>query len=78
MPLYLQLNRCMNQHGNDTWSRFDPVRSDSNYPTLFCSLQCEREWVSSCLAGVTLADVSDIQSRTRAAANTEIQTASAG
>lgn len=71
MPLYLQTNKCMNRHGNDTWSRFDPVKSDSNYPHLFCSLKCEREWVEGCLAAITLADVSDIQARTCAVADAQ-------
>lgn len=78
MPLYLQLNKCVNPHGNDTWSRFDPVRSDSNYPTLFCSLRCEREWVARCLSDLSLADVVDIQARTHAAAGTDSLTATAG
>jgi hypothetical protein len=68
MPLYLQLNKCMNLHGDDTWSRFDPIRSDSNYPSLFCSLRCEKEWVENCLADLSLPEVFDIQKRTRAAA----------
>lgn len=77
MPLYLELNKCMNLHGNDTWDRFDPVRSDSNYPALFCSLRCEKEWVENCLADLSLADVLDIQRRTRAAAETGTLTATA-
>lgn len=75
MPLYLQLNKCMNLHGSDTWNRFDPARSDSNYPTLFCSLRCEKEWVARCLADLSLAEVFDIQARTSAAANTSAFTA---
>jgi hypothetical protein len=70
MPLYLQLNKCLNPHGSDTWNRFDPARSDSNYPTLFCSFRCEKEWVESCLADLTLADAVDIQTRARAVAGT--------
>jgi hypothetical protein len=61
MPLYLQTNKCINLHRNETWTRFDPIRSDSNYPSLFCSLRCEREWVASCLANLSLGDILDIQ-----------------
>jgi hypothetical protein len=30
---------------------------------LFCSLQCEKEWIQGCLQNVTLGDVVDIQAR---------------
>lgn len=57
MPLYSQTNKCMNLHANCSWRRFDPIRSDSNFPSLFCSLRCEREWVANWLANLGLADV---------------------
>jgi hypothetical protein len=64
MPLYLPVNKCINPHTNEEWNRFDPIRSDSNFPSLFCSLQCEREWVASCLGKLTLAEVIEIQALT--------------
>jgi hypothetical protein len=70
MALYLQTNKCINLHRNDTWTRFDPIRSDSNFPSLFCSLECEKQWIEECLAGLTLADVFDIQARTRDTSST--------
>jgi hypothetical protein len=63
MPLYLQTNKCINPHRNDIWTRFDPLRSDSTYPSLFCSLRCEQEWVANCLANLPLVDILDIQQR---------------
>jgi hypothetical protein len=57
MALYLQTNTCMNSHRGDTRSWFDPNRSDSNFPSLFCSLRCERQWITSWLANLRPADV---------------------
>ena len=71
MPLYLRINKCMNLHSDDTPSRFDPIKSDSNFPSLFCSIRCEREWVASWLANLKLADVFDIQARQRAPIGTQ-------
>jgi hypothetical protein len=61
MSFYLQLSTCMHSHGNNSPARFDPIRSDSNYPTLFCSFQCERQWIEECLSNLSLADVFEIQ-----------------
>jgi hypothetical protein len=63
MPFYMQLNTCINQHTRQPWGRFDPGASDSNFPALFCSFRCEKEWVAANLANLTLADVLDIQAR---------------
>jgi hypothetical protein len=52
MPLHLQTNTCMNLHGSDTRNWFDPNKSDSNFPSLFCSLRCEKRWIASWLAKV--------------------------
>jgi|tagenome__1003787_1003787.scaffolds.fasta_scaffold18005235_1 hypothetical protein len=65
MPFYLPVSKCINPHTNEPWNRFDPISSDSNFPTLFCSLQCEKEWVASCLGNLTLVDVFEIQALTK-------------
>jgi hypothetical protein len=78
MSFYALLSTCMHSHGNQSASRFDPVRSDSNFPTLFCSFQCEREWIEDCLANLSLADVFDIQARTHAVTGTATVSASYG
>jgi hypothetical protein len=65
MPFYTELSTCIHRHSRETGRRFDPVRSDSNFPAFFCSLKCEKEWMASSLANLTLADVFDIQARAR-------------
>ena len=69
MQFYSQPNICIHRHGRDTWGRFDSTKSDANFPALFCSLQCEKAWIASSLAKLTLADVVDIQARASAAAS---------
>jgi hypothetical protein len=69
MAFHTQLSTCIHRHGREGASRFDPVKSDSNFPNLFCSLQCEREWVAVCLTRLTLADVCDLQARACAVAS---------
>ncbi|ABF42733.1 hypothetical protein Acid345_3732 [Candidatus Koribacter versatilis Ellin345] len=66
MPFYSQPNTCVQQHAGNVGSRFDPAKSDSDFPMLFCSLQCQREWISKCMSGLTLEDVFEIQERARA------------
>jgi|tagenome__1003787_1003787.scaffolds.fasta_scaffold12538068_1 hypothetical protein len=63
MPFYTQLNICLRRHGRNKTTRFDPMRSDSKFPALFCSLKCENEWIARNLASLTLADVLEIQAR---------------
>ena len=63
MSFYPQLNICLRRHGRNKTTRFDPIRSDSNFPALFCSLKCENEWIARDLASLTLADVLEIQAR---------------
>lgn len=60
MPFCLQLTTCVVPSCRN---RFDPAKSDSKFPALFCSLQCESKWISDCLRHVSLADVFDIQKR---------------
>jgi hypothetical protein len=52
MPLYLQTNKCLNLHPDDKRGRFDPINSDSKFPSLFCSLRCEREWLAQWVANL--------------------------
>ena len=54
MPLHLETNKCMNGQRTHTLKHYDPIKSDSGYPALFCSLQCEREWLADCLAELVL------------------------
>jgi hypothetical protein len=63
MPFYTQLNICLRRHSRDITTRFDPMRSDSNFPALFCSLKCENEWIAKDLATLTLANILEIQAR---------------
>lgn len=78
MPFYSQLNTCLHSHGYNVGNRFDPAKSDSNFPMLFCSLQCEREWASECISRLTLADVFEIQARVRAVIGAEAFAATVG
>jgi hypothetical protein len=63
MPFGTQLSNCIHRDAKDASTRYDPAKSDSNFPALFCSLQCEKEWIQGCLQNVTLGDVVDIQAR---------------
>lgn len=63
MPFFTEQNTCIHTHSKEMGKRFDPIRSDSNFPEYFCSFNCERDWVAVSLARVTLADVLDIQER---------------
>lgn len=68
MPYHTQLNTRIHPHGRDTASRFDALRSESNYSAFSYSLKCAKEWITRSLADLTLADVLDIRVRACAAA----------
>ena len=60
MPFCTQPRTCYHGH---CASRFDPKQSNSNFPTFFCSVQCEKQWIAECSRHLTLADILDLQAR---------------
>ena len=63
MAYYTQLNKCINSHVAGSIEYFDPAASDSEFPSFFCCLRCEHDWVANRLQALTLLEAVDIQAR---------------
>ena len=48
--------RCINPHEGRVAQYFDPGRSDSKFPTFFCSARCEHDWIANGLQALMLLD----------------------